>query len=180
MDGKSTPRVVIVGTDFGAWLQREPGRAPGSDHLDRPQNFHTFPATFISRSPLPDSLPLIVAAGASHAYFGHGDEWEPLAPGHPELFVIGDLATLKDEKRCLLAGVAPVAMQEGKATAHSIGRELSGEPPKNFIVSIKVAWPPLDARLPSRSLGRFISPAAPPSWPGCSSTFSSSSASAIV
>jgi NADH:ubiquinone reductase (H+-translocating) len=40
---------------------------------------------------------LIVAAGVSHAYFGH-DEWEPLARGHPEVFVILNLARLKDEK----------------------------------------------------------------------------------
>jgi NADH dehydrogenase len=53
-------------------------------------------------------------------------------PGHPEAFVIGDLASLRDEKANLLPGVAPVAMQEGKATAHNIGRELNGQPRKNF------------------------------------------------
>jgi NADH:ubiquinone reductase (H+-translocating) len=53
-------------------------------------------------------------------------------PGHPEVFVIGDLATLKDKDGRLLPGVAPVAMQEGKATAHNIGSELQGEPRKNF------------------------------------------------
>ena len=53
-------------------------------------------------------------------------------PGHPELFVIGDLATLKDENGKLLPGVAPVAIQEGKAAAHNIGAELRGEPRKNF------------------------------------------------
>jgi NADH:quinone reductase (non-electrogenic) len=53
-------------------------------------------------------------------------------PGHPEVFVIGDLASLKDEQGKLLPGVAPVAMQEGRATAHNIGRELQGEARKNF------------------------------------------------
>ena len=53
-------------------------------------------------------------------------------PGHPEVFVIGDLAALKDEKGKWLPGVAPVAMQEGKATAHNIAAELRGEPRKNF------------------------------------------------
>ena len=53
-------------------------------------------------------------------------------PGHPEVFVIGDLAALKDENGKWLPGVAPVAMQEGKATAHNIGRELQGEPRKDF------------------------------------------------
>ena len=53
-------------------------------------------------------------------------------PGHPEVFVIGDLATLKDENGKPLPGIAPVAMQEGKATAHNIGAEMRGEPRKNF------------------------------------------------
>ena len=53
-------------------------------------------------------------------------------PGHPEVFVIGDLAALKDEEWKWLPGVAPVAMQEGKATAHNIAAELQGEPRKNF------------------------------------------------
>jgi len=53
-------------------------------------------------------------------------------PGRPEVFVIGDLATLKDEHGKQLPGVAPVAMQEGKATAQNIVAELRGEPRKNF------------------------------------------------
>jgi NADH:ubiquinone reductase (H+-translocating) len=53
-------------------------------------------------------------------------------PGRPEVFVLGDLAALKDESGKWLPGVAPVAMQEGRATAHNIGAELSGEPRKNF------------------------------------------------
>ena len=53
-------------------------------------------------------------------------------PGHPEVFVVGDLAALKDENGKWLPGVAPVAMQEGKATAHNIGNQLRGETRKNF------------------------------------------------
>jgi NADH dehydrogenase len=53
-------------------------------------------------------------------------------PGHPEVFVIGDLAALKDEDGKMLPGVAPVAIQEGKATARNIARDLKGEPRKNF------------------------------------------------
>ena len=53
-------------------------------------------------------------------------------PGHPEVFVIGDLATLRDKHGKLLPGIAPVAMQEGKAAAHNIGADLRGEPRKNF------------------------------------------------
>jgi NADH dehydrogenase len=53
-------------------------------------------------------------------------------PGHPEVFVVGDLAALKDENGKWLPGVAPVAMQEGKATAHNIAGELAGKPRKDF------------------------------------------------
>src|SRR5581483_413205 len=49
-------------------------------------------------------------------------------PGHREVFVIGDLAALKDESGNLLPGVAPVAMQEGEAVARNIRRDLVGKP----------------------------------------------------
>jgi NADH:ubiquinone reductase (H+-translocating) len=52
--------------------------------------------------------------------------------GHPEVFVIGDLAALKDEHGKLLPGVAPVAMQEGTATAKNIQRDLQHESRKKF------------------------------------------------
>ncbi len=47
-------------------------------------------------------------------------------PGHPEVFVIGDLAALKDEKGRPLPGVAPVALQEGKHVARQITADLAG------------------------------------------------------
>jgi NADH dehydrogenase len=53
-------------------------------------------------------------------------------PGHPEVFVIGDLAALKDKNGKWLPGVAPVALQQGKATGRNIGAELEGEGRKNF------------------------------------------------
>jgi NADH:ubiquinone reductase (H+-translocating) len=45
-------------------------------------------------------------------------------PNHPEVFVIGDLATLKDASGKLLPGVAPVALQEGRFVARLIAREI--------------------------------------------------------
>jgi NADH dehydrogenase len=45
-------------------------------------------------------------------------------PGHPEVFVIGDLAALKDEHGKLLPGVAPVAIQEGHFVAKVVREEL--------------------------------------------------------
>jgi NADH dehydrogenase len=50
-------------------------------------------------------------------------------PNHPEVFVIGDLAALKDASGKLLPGVAPVAIQEGRYVAGQIRHELeSGAP----------------------------------------------------
>ena len=53
-------------------------------------------------------------------------------PDHPEVFVVGDLAALKDEHGKMLPGVAPVAIQEGKFVAHTIARELNGQGRTNF------------------------------------------------
>ena len=53
-------------------------------------------------------------------------------PGHPEVFVIGDLATLDGEDGKPLPGVAPVAIQQGRATAENIARDLRGKSRQNF------------------------------------------------
>jgi len=45
-------------------------------------------------------------------------------PGHPEVFVIGDLAAVQDEHGKLLPGVAPVAIQQGKFVAKLIREEV--------------------------------------------------------
>lgn len=45
-------------------------------------------------------------------------------PNHPEVFVIGDLAALKDASGKLLPGVAPVAILEGRYVAKIIRREI--------------------------------------------------------
>jgi NADH:quinone reductase (non-electrogenic) len=53
-------------------------------------------------------------------------------PGHPEVFVIGDLASLQDEHGKMLPGVAPVAIQQGKWVARAIARDLEHQPRRNF------------------------------------------------
>jgi NADH dehydrogenase len=53
-------------------------------------------------------------------------------PGHPEVFVIGDLASLKDKHGNLLPGVAQVALQQGRTVASNIARELHHQPRKDF------------------------------------------------
>lgn len=57
-------------------------------------------------------------------------------PDHPEVFVIGDLAALKDKAGKMLPGVAPVAILEGRYVAKVIRREIehgaAAEPRKPF------------------------------------------------
>jgi len=146
MNGKTTPRVVIVGSGFGGLNAAEKlaGAAVNITVIDR-QNHHTFQPLLYQvatagLSPGEIAAPirsilrrhkdvevllaevtgfdlerrvvqtviegeeqeiaydyLVVAAGASHAYFGH-DEWEPLAPG---LKTIED--ALEIRRRVLLA-----------------------------------------------------------------------------
>jgi NADH:ubiquinone reductase (H+-translocating) len=53
-------------------------------------------------------------------------------PDHCEVFVIGDLATMKDEHGKPLPGVAPVAMQQGKFVARQIAADLTGHEREKF------------------------------------------------
>jgi NADH dehydrogenase len=52
-------------------------------------------------------------------------------PGHPEIFVAGDLAAVA-RKGALVPGVAPAAMQEGRHAAINALRIINGETPKPF------------------------------------------------
>src|SRR6266478_203412 len=142
MNGKTTPRVAIVGAGFGGLTAaRALARAPAHITVIDRKNHHTFqpllyqvataglspgeiaaPIRSILRGrdnvevllgevtgfdlarrlvETPEQkIPydyLVVAAGASHAYFGH-DDWEPLAPG---LKTIED--ALEIRRRVLLA-----------------------------------------------------------------------------
>jgi NADH dehydrogenase len=53
-------------------------------------------------------------------------------PGHPEIFVIGDLAALNDENGKPLPGLAPVAIQQGDWIAETIARDLENQPRRKF------------------------------------------------
>jgi len=53
-------------------------------------------------------------------------------PGHPNIFVIGDLAHFAHQGDKPLPGVAPVAIQQGQYVADLIKRQLKGEKPEKF------------------------------------------------
>ncbi|HEV2964069.1 MAG TPA: NAD(P)/FAD-dependent oxidoreductase [Candidatus Angelobacter sp.] len=53
-------------------------------------------------------------------------------PGHPEVFVIGDLAAAKSKDGKLAPGVAPAAIQMGKFAARQVWRSVEGQPREEF------------------------------------------------
>jgi NADH dehydrogenase len=53
-------------------------------------------------------------------------------PGHPDVYVIGDLAAAMSDGKPV-PGVAAAAMQEGRHTARNIKRSLRGEPREPFV-----------------------------------------------
>jgi NADH:ubiquinone reductase (H+-translocating) len=54
-------------------------------------------------------------------------------PGHPELYVIGDLALFKGADGQPLPGVAPVAQQQARHAARNILRGIQGQPKQPFL-----------------------------------------------
>jgi NADH:quinone reductase (non-electrogenic) len=58
-------------------------------------------------------------------------------PGHPEIFVIGDLANFSHQGGRPLPGIAPVAMQQGAYVADVVMRRLTGSPIWPFVYKDK-------------------------------------------
>jgi len=54
-------------------------------------------------------------------------------PGHPEVFVTGDLAAVKIDDARMVPGVAPAAIQMGKFAARQIKRSVEGKPREKFV-----------------------------------------------
>ncbi len=83
-------------------------------------------AAGVAASPLAASLGVeLDRVGRVHA--------EPTlqVPGHPEIFVVGDVCALEQDDK-LLPGVAQVAKQEGAHAARNILALVRGEPPRPF------------------------------------------------
>lgn len=91
-----------------------------------------------------DAATILWAAGVRASYFGEilaerigalldrsgrvKVESDCALPGHPEIFVIGDLAKLTDARGRDVPGLAPAAIQQGRYVAGVIRRRLHGKP----------------------------------------------------
>jgi NADH dehydrogenase len=85
-------------------------------------------------------------------------------PGHPEIFVIGDLAALAGKDGKQLPGVAPVAMQQGRHVARTIRARLEGtDPPGPFRYRDKGSMATIGRGRAVAALG-FVHVAGYPAW----------------
>jgi NADH dehydrogenase len=86
----------------------------------------------VSASPLARLLAIATGAECDRAGRVHVQP-DLTLPGHPEVFVIGDMAHCKDETGKPLPGVAPVAMQQGRYVARTIDKRFRRDPMKPFL-----------------------------------------------
>ncbi len=83
-------------------------------------------AAGVSPSPLGRSLGVVVDGSGRVRVLP-----DLTVPGAPDVFVVGDLASLEQDGRPL-PGLAPVAIQEGRHAARNIVRALRGQPHRPF------------------------------------------------
>jgi NADH dehydrogenase len=99
------------------------GKAPDSTHIGA----HTILwAAGVAASPLAKSLDVPLDRAGRIA-----TEPTLIVPGHPHIFVVGDLCAFVDNGRPL-PGVAQVAMQQGAHAARNIVRAIEGKPLEAF------------------------------------------------
>jgi NADH dehydrogenase len=75
-------------------------------------------------------------------------------PGHPHVFVVGDLASLEQDGRAV-PGVAPAAIQMGSHAAENILRALRDEPPASFRYRDKGSLATVGRRRGVAAIGRL-------------------------
>jgi NADH dehydrogenase len=83
-------------------------------------------------------------------------------PGHPEVFVIGDLACLV-QNGAQVPAVAPAAMQEGRHAARNVLRSLRGEPALPFRYKNKGSLATIGRTAAVADLGK-VTLSGPPAW----------------
>lgn len=76
-------------------------------------------------------------------------------PSHPEVFVIGDMASLHDAAGKPLPGVAQVAIQQGNAAAANIQRDLRHEPRLPFVYKDRGNLATIGRAAAVAEIGRF-------------------------
>jgi len=102
----------------------EPGRVHVGEEVVEAAN--VFWAAGVAASPVGTSLGVPVdRAGRVHV------QPDCSVPGHPDVFVVGDLAYLEQDGQPV-PGVAPAAMQMGRFAADTIRRELAGKARTDF------------------------------------------------
>lgn len=81
----------------------------------------------------------VAASPLGQAFSGHVDragrvqvQDDLTVPGHPAIFVVGDLATLAGPKGAPYPGVAQVAMQQGAQASKNVLRAIDGQPLRPF------------------------------------------------
>jgi NADH dehydrogenase len=86
-------------------------------------------------------------------------------PGHPEIFVIGDLAHCRHhETGEPLPGIAPVAMQQGRYVGRVIVRRLAGRPVAPFRYRDKGQLATIGRAAAVADLGRYLRFSGYPAW----------------
>ncbi len=76
-------------------------------------------------------------------------------PGHPEVFAIGDLCAFLHQTGAPLPGVAPVAIQQGRAVADNVLRRLRGQPTRSFRYRDKGSMATIGRAAAVAVVGRF-------------------------
>ncbi|MBI1756802.1 MAG: NAD(P)/FAD-dependent oxidoreductase [Fimbriimonas ginsengisoli] len=76
-------------------------------------------------------------------------------PGHSDVFVIGDLAALRDARGVAVPGMAAAAVQMGRAAAANALRHLDGEPGRAFIYKDKGSLATIGRNRAVAQIGRW-------------------------
>lgn len=76
-------------------------------------------------------------------------------PGHPEIFVLGDMAALVDAAGRVVPGLGAAATQEGVATARNIARDLAGKPRVPFTYRDKGSMATIGRHRAIAEIGRW-------------------------
>jgi NADH dehydrogenase len=76
-------------------------------------------------------------------------------PGHPEIFVLGDMAALVDAAGHAVPGLGAAATQEGVATARNIARDLAGKPRVPFTYRDKGSMATIGRHRAIAEIGRW-------------------------